>query len=112
MTDDELLKFIRQFHKENGRVPVISDLVKGYKRRKPGRRQGCTDEELLNFMRQFNKEYGRVPIMADFVNNSEYPTFKNYQDRFGSWNKALALAGLDIYVNRRKNKILLINQRN
>lgn len=55
-----------------------------------------TDKELLDSLRRFVKEYGRIPVMTDFVNNPEYPSFRPYQLRFGSWNKALKLVEMDL----------------
>lgn len=53
-----------------------------------------TDRELLNRLRRFEKENGRVPVQNDFNGNHKYPGFKTYERQFGSWNKALKLAGL------------------
>lgn len=55
-----------------------------------------TDEELLNRLRKFNCEKGYPPGMRDFINNPENPGFNLYIKRFGSWNKALEMAGLNI----------------
>lgn len=55
-----------------------------------------SDEELLNYLEIFYEKNGILPVAKDFYNNSEYPTFVTYQKRFGSWNNALTLAGLDI----------------
>ena len=52
-----------------------------------------TDEELLNRLEVYYEKNGRVPRAIDFPNS---PT---YLKRFGSWNNALKLAGLD---NREK----------
>lgn len=35
-------------------------------------------------------------MFSDFNNNPKYPSFSTYQYRFGNWNNALKLAGLDI----------------
>src|SRR3972149_6251004 len=45
---------------------------------------------------RFFKENGRSPTWEDFSNNRKYPSFKTYQRHFGSWNKALKMAGLQI----------------
>ena len=63
------------------------------------KRVSYTDEELLNYLEMFCEENGRFPIAKDFVNGSKYPSNTVYQKRFGSWNDALKLAGLD---NREK----------
>jgi len=55
-----------------------------------------TDKELLNYLTQFYEKNGRPPKAEDFKNNSEYPSFKTYQRRFGSWSNALKLVGMDL----------------
>ena len=68
-------------------------------------RKICNYEELLKYLNIFYKENGRIPIAKDFYNNCKYPTFVTYQKRFGSWNKAITLAGLDDRTKRsRSNK--------
>lgn len=55
-----------------------------------------TDEELLEYLRLFNKEKGRTPKTRDFYDNIKYPSSEVYRKRFGSWNKALVLAKLQV----------------
>ena len=55
-----------------------------------------TDEELLNYFKQFYEENRRVPAQKDFADSPEYPDYKTYKKRFGSWSNALKLVGLDI----------------
>ena len=62
--------------------------------RKPYERY--TDKELLDFLIQFYEKYGRVPVRRDFANNPEYPSYETYRKRFGSWNNALKLVGMDL----------------
>lgn len=62
----------------------------------------CTDDELLNFLKLFVEENGRIPMQKDFDNNSKYPNFKTYFNRFGSWNNSLILAGL--CIRKREHK--------
>lgn len=95
-TEDEL-KGLKTFPKEK------------YKYRRCGN-QKYTDEELLNELRRFEKEEGRIPITKDFTNNPEYPGFKIYYTRFGSWIDVLKLAGLDVDLmgyqsNRHKGRV-------
>ncbi len=66
--------------------------IKTYKRNSHKR---YTDEELLNFLKFFHEENGRIPIVKDFGNNSKYPGYNTYRERFESWNNALVLIGLD-----------------
>lgn len=54
-----------------------------------------TDKELLNFLKLFYQENNRIPTIKDFSNNSKYPGYSIYRDRFGSWNNSLILAELD-----------------
>lgn len=55
-----------------------------------------TDEELLDYLKLFYEENNRIPTVRDFLYNSEYPSFATYQIRFGGWNQALKMVGLDI----------------
>lgn len=61
-----------------------------------------TDKELLDYLRRFKNENGRSPGQNDFVNNPEYPNCSIYRKRFGSWNDALILLGLDINKKEKK----------
>ncbi len=47
-------------------------------------------------MTQFYKENGRSPIETDFSCNPKYPSRSLYWKRFGNWQKALKLVGLDV----------------
>ena len=55
-----------------------------------------TDKQLLNSLRVFENENGRVPKTTDFVNNPRYPGPSVYRVRFGSWNRAIEMAGLSV----------------
>lgn len=85
------------------RVPTkeeLSDLEKeSYSPKKRGRYQKCTGEELLGFMRKFYEENKRPPAWRDFVDDSKYPNSQRYIACFGSWNKAIEVAGLSDKVN-------------
>lgn len=78
--------------------------LKGLKKepRTPRDTRLYTDKELLDYLRRFKNENGRSPGQNDFVNNPEYPNYSIYRKRFGSWNNALMLVGLDI--NKRDKK--------
>lgn len=52
------------------------------------------DDFLKQEFLRFIEESGRVPYQLDF-NNSEYPSFWCYQNRFGSWNKAVMAYGFE-----------------
>jgi len=53
-----------------------------------------TDEFLESEFHRFVSERGRIPTYIEF-NNSEYPSFWCYQNRFGSWNKAVISYGYE-----------------
>lgn len=56
-----------------------------------------TDDELEKAFMSFVNEYGRVPSIYEF-NNSKYPSFWTYQNRFGSWTKAVLAYGFEPYT--------------
>ncbi len=64
------------------------------------RRQCITDEELLDELRNIKNKIGTTPTSDDMRKNNR-PDVKIYSRRFGSWNKALRKAGLN--VNRVAN---------
>lgn len=55
------------------------------------------DDELLGYLLQFWQENGKVPTAKDFDNNPKCPSSSTYQKHFGSWNKAIEIAGLSGY---------------
>lgn len=62
-------------------------------------------EEFLELeFHRFVKEKGRIPTYIEF-NNSEYPSFWCYQNRFGSWNKAVVSYGYEINDSNRKHTL-------
>lgn len=62
------------------------------------------DSFLESEFHRFVKENSRVPCISDF-NNSEYPSFWCYQNRFGSWNQAVVHYGYE--PNDSKTKYTL-----
>jgi hypothetical protein len=61
------------------------------------------EEELLNELRRFHDENRRIPRWKDFdADHSKYTNPCTYQNRFGSWNNALKMAGL---WEKRYNRI-------
>lgn len=127
-TDNELLEFIRQFNEKNGRPPTENDFnndrrypsVPTYQKRfgswnnaieiagLPKRKitkEKHSDEKLLRFPIIFYEKNGRPPTERDFCNNPEYPSSSCYYRRFGSWNNALKLVGLDTDSMIRKGII-------
>ncbi len=115
---NELLERLRKFEREEGRPPKAEDFKNNPKY--PGlstyiKRFGSwndalqmaglhtvkggsnkyTDDDLLEFLRKFEKDEGRSPKAEDFISDPRYPSIRPYIYRFGSWQKALKLVGLD-----------------
>lgn len=117
-TDKELLNFLKLFYEENGRIPLQTDFVSNpgypgysaYQKRfgswnnalilaELGTRQKdkqYTGEELLNFLRFFYEKNEIVPTYRYFRHGPNCPSTETYRKRFGSWNNALKLAGMDV----------------
>ncbi len=60
-------------------------------------RQGCkplTDSELLELLREVAFELGRAPFQREVSRIKTLPGHRVYIKRFGSWDKALKLAGI------------------
>lgn len=116
-TNGELIKVIRRFYREFGRVPRYRDmesppenyptawtimmrfktwnnaLIKAGFGDKISKR-GCnkpkyTDEELIEALRRFNREFRKVPQSRDLVNLEGYPAPSTIRRRHGSWSEAL-----------------------
>jgi len=63
-------------------------------------RRKYTDEDLLSNLQEFAEELGRTPSQPQM--NKKGPHYAStYRRRFGSWNKAIEKAGLE--VNDRQN---------
>lgn len=56
----------------------------------------CTDEEYLKYLIQFYEENERAPVQLDFNKNPKYPGYRAIMRRFGNWQKALKIVGLDV----------------
>lgn len=114
-TDKELLEYMRQFDKENGRIPVANDFNNNPKYPNCGTYVnrfgswnnaiiraglkayhfiGLEKEELLGALKQFYEENGRAPMWDDFSNNPKYPSITPYIDQFGGFEIAKNLIGL------------------
>lgn len=57
-------------------------------------RSGISDKDLLDAVEDLHGELGRVPTQRDMEDYGAY-SVPLYQDRFGTWNKALVKAGYD-----------------
>lgn len=110
-----LLKIIRDYYKKYNKTPTMKELTKeiGYEPKHyyveifgkynnailelglPLNSVSHYDDEFLHSeFERFVKENGRIPAYSEF-NNSEYPSFWCYQNRFGSWNNAVRSYGYD-----------------
>jgi 3-polyprenyl-4-hydroxybenzoate decarboxylase len=69
-----------------------------------------SDKELIKILKKFNRQNGRLPLSKDMKRINGYPSIEVYMNRFGSWNKALLAAGLDlnnaIYSDKELIKLL------
>ncbi len=120
-TDSELLESLRKFYMENNRVPLNTDFIGNQKypsRSIVTKRFGSwnealrkagldvneehhsyhimSDDELLDCLNEYYSKNNKVPIATDFNNTIDYPSFMTYLNRFGSWNNALKMAGLEV----------------
>lgn len=109
----EIIQLIQDYAKENKRTPRRCDLSINHHacRRIFGswieaiRAAGLTpnvkktDQELLQELKRVFKELGKVPTVTECQKIKLYVS--TYQKRFGSWNKALELAGLPVKNSRR-----------
>lgn len=116
-----LMKFLRHFYHNEGRTPLCADFVNnpkypnygvykevfgnwndairetGLKPNYGGKKGNLyADEELLKFLIQFYVEKGDPPTKSDFARNPKYPGATTYIRRFGNWQKALKIVGLDV----------------
>ncbi len=129
----DLLEHLKRFYEENGRPPAARDFINNpkypsfnsYQNRfgswnsalklaglqTDTRRQRYTDNELLEYLQKFYKDTGKVPTYRDFINNSRYSSFTPYINRFGGWQKALKLAGLDVESMIRNGIIETVQQK-
>lgn len=130
-TDNQLLNILKKFKEESGRTPKQKDFSKNKKY--PSymiyinrfgswnkslelaelcinmcHHNNLSDEELLSYLVKFKEKNGRTPLNNDFENNQEYPSYRTYTNRFGSWNKALELANLSVnrYINIPEHELL------
>ena len=142
--EHELLSYLTEFHKENGKVPTQRDFLDNIKYPNFNtyiyrfgswndalekanlsinqlKHTNFSDDELLKCLLQFNNENGLIPSSNDFKNNSKYPNYGTYMNRFGSWTNALKMVSLDVdsttklnildnnYQKGRQAEIMVIN---
>lgn len=115
-TKEFLINEIHRFIKEFGKQPSCDEMDKteGYPSREAFRKlfgkwnnaiketglepkvSNYTDEELEYYFRDFINKNDRIPTLHEFNNNPKYPSFWCYQNRFGSWNKAVEAYGFEV----------------
>ncbi len=122
-SEQELLCFLKDYHKKYGKVPGSRDFVgnpdypscsvymrafgnwnnainkAGLTSNKSSSFSYMSDEELINEIIKFNEEEGHPPSVRELTSNLKYPGYKLYVQRFGSLNNALEKSGLHI-VNK------------
>jgi hypothetical protein len=54
-----------------------------------------TRQELISELLRFKKEYGRQPIRREWEHNPDYPNRETIRKEFGSWDKAIIVAGFE-----------------
>jgi hypothetical protein len=57
-------------------------------------------ESIVESIKNFHREHDRIPQCNDFLHNSKYPSFKTVSNYFGSWNKAIEVAGFSPSLQR------------
>ena len=60
-----------------------------------------TDEELLEILRKYNREVG-FPTNRKFVTSNGLPSSGTYVNRFGSFQNAILLSGIEIPEDRKR----------
>ena len=70
--------------------------------------RGYTDDELLDALRAFAAdEYDRPPTAIEANAREGFPSSQTFVEHFGSWNEAVAAAGLRPRNRRRSDEELL-----
>lgn len=67
-------------------------------------RNYLSDGQLLQYIKDFHVEFNRNPNIKDFNDCPFYPNYGVYRNRFGNWNNALKLAGLEVKEHRKFSK--------
>ena len=74
--------------------------------------RGYTDDELLDALRAFAAdEYDRPPTAIEANAREGFPSSQTFVEHFGSWNEAVAAAGLRPRNRRRSDEELLADLR-
>ena len=67
-------------------------------------KRGLSDDVLLDYLRKLAAEIDRTPTTKDLKGANGYPDLKTYIRHFGSWNKAVRLAGFRPIRRRKKRR--------
>ena len=126
-----LISELHRFVEENNRVPYASDMryYNGYPSRnvyintfgswnsaleiaklKVNVISGYTKEFLISELHRFVDESNRVPFSHDMYSSNGYPSLSTFINIFGSWNKALKDAELQVNIHHDKDPEFLINE--
>lgn len=89
-----LLEYIYQFGSFNNAKKTLGYPTETYNKK-------YTDEELIEILKNYNNNIG-FPKSRDFMRKNNLPCARAYMDRFGSFKKALEIAGIDIPKNKTK----------
>ncbi len=113
-TEEQLVRLLQMKAKSLGRTPTEIDIasdssmpsVATYRCRFKSwnkalekaellpNRFSTTDEELIDLLKKKANCLGRTPMVVDVNSDCAMPSINSYKNRFGSWNKALKVAGL------------------
>ena len=129
-TDEELIKLLQALAKFLGRTPKVKDVESDINMPSAGAYiarfgswnktletagfspnryyHGCTNEELIELLKAKIKSLGRIPVVRDIKADDSMPDPSLYWSRFGSWKKALEIAGFSPKDNRRYTDEALI----
>lgn len=66
-----------------------------------------TDQELLEILKELTGKLGHVPTARELEIRTDMPSSLTYSRRFGSWRKALEVAGLNANAGKYTDRELL-----
>jgi hypothetical protein len=114
--EEQLKECIEEYIETYGEMPSLKDIERipeyptrhdfrklfgGYNKAliafgyRPKHITNYSDEELKERFFEFVNKYDRIPTLHEFNNNPDYPSFWCYQNRYGSWNKAVEHYGFN-----------------
>lgn len=63
-----------------------------------------SDEDLINEIKRYYDEYGKVPTCNEIDKNAYFVNSNVIRNRFGSWNRAIQMAGFQVNIHKNINK--------